>query len=701
MEKKRHIIFRFVLIFGVIMMGFTAVIIQILVVQYKEGDQWRQIAQKQIPSKRPIPPLRGNIYDCQGRLLVGSLPRYTLIMDTRVDALHQNGDTAFYNNVDSISAGLSRIFKDKSAGEYRNMLVRAFRKQDGRLKLQPNPVSYTDKRAVESLPFFKRGRYKSGLIIEDSHKRVMPFGSLAKRTLGSIYGETGQGIAGLEKQFNEELKGEPGIKQRQRIGAGNTDVVLKKAVNGCDLHTTIDADIQDQVESVLRQRLEMIEGEWGCCILMEVKTGKIRAISNLDRTKDGEYVETMNHAVTRVEPGSTFKTISLMAALDDGKIDYHKDSIEVYRAGWQYSDTRIYDAHPRDTIYCIRDAMAASSNIALAKIVTQAYEKKGSKFADRLERMGIADSLPCEIPGAQKPIISRPNDNTTLAKMSYGYSVELSPLQMLTIYNGIANNGKMISPIIVESISKEGKTVEQFESKVLNSSLCKSSTLAAIQECLHAVVWDNKLGTASQDPWKQKKAQSNYVKIAGKTGTAQIFENGRYSNRHHRIAFVGYFPEDNPQYSCICVMHHPHKYGCYDAGGDCGRVVRQIAERTMASMSTTDSEEIEQPYDSITKPQIKGGQQSRIKDAAKGTKVQVTKVDSEWAKVDKTMQSVGVKVNRDQVPNVIGMGARDAVYAIEQTGMKVQLTGKGRVASQSVAAGATAQKGKMVYLELR
>ena len=434
---------------------------------------------------------------------------------------------------------------------------------------------------------------------------------------------------------------------------------------------------------------------------MEVKTGKIRAISNLDRNKDGEYVETMNHAVTRVEPGSTFKTISLMAALDDGKIDYHNDSIEVYRAGWQYSDTRIYDAHPRDTIYSIRDAMAASSNIALAKIITQAYEKKGSKFADRLERMGIADSLPCEIPGAQKPLISRPNDNTTLAKMSYGYSVELSPLQILTIYNGIANNGKMISPLLVESISKEGKTIKRFESKVITSNLCKSSTLAAIQECLHAVVWDNKLGTASQDPRKQKKAQSNYVKIAGKTRTAQTFENGRYSNRHHRIAFVGYFPEDNPQYSCICVIHHPHKYGYYDAGGDCGRVVRHIAERTMASMSTTDSEEIELPYDSITKPQIKGGQQSRIKDAAKGVKVQVSKVDSEWAKVDNTMQSVAVKVNRDQVPNVIGMGARDAVYAIEQTGMKVQLTGKGRVVSQSVTAGTAVQQGKMVYLELQ
>lgn len=701
MDKKQNIILRFICIFSIIALGFLAVIVQICKIQIKEREQWLNIAKNQIALERPIAPMRGNIYDCEGRLLVGSLPKYTLTMDTRVQAMHLGGDTLFYNNVDSISYGLSSIFKDKSPQQYRQMLVSAFKRGDGRLKLQPKPVSYTEMKAVKAMPFFKKGQYKSGLISDESHQRVMPFGSLAKRTLGSIYGETGQGNSGLEKRYDELLKGKPGISQRQRIAGRYENVTIEEAVNGCDLITTINADMQDQVESLLRQRIEMIEGEWGCCILMEVKTGEIKAICNLDRTADGRYVEMMNHAVTRVEPGSTFKTISLMAALDDGKIDYETDSFEVYSGGWKYSDTRIYDAHPRDTIYSVRDAMAASSNIALAKIVTQSYEKKAGKFADRLEKLGIADSIPCEIPGAQTPVISRPNDNTTLAKMSYGYSVELSPLQILTFYNGIANNGKMISPIIVKEIQKNGVTQKRFETQVLQSSLCKTSTLNAIRSCLHAVVWDDHLGTAALNPWGQKKAQSDIVTIAGKTGTAQIFENGHYSSRHHRIAFVGYFPEENPQYSCICVIHHPHKYGAYDAGGDCGRVVRHIAERTMASMSATDSEEMSMPYDSISKPQIKGGQQSRIKLAAKGTKVHVSKVDSEWAKIDKGMQAVAVKIEPNSVPNVIGMGARDAVYAIEQTGMKVQLSGKGRVVTQSVNAGQKAIKGGMVYLELR
>lgn len=700
MDRKQNIIIRFVVIYALIVCGFLLVVAQIIKIQTKERSMWLDIAKNQVAVDRPIEPMRGNIYDCEGRLLVGSLPRYTLTMDTRVQALHLGGDTLFYNNVDSISAGLSRIFKDKSPQQYRNMLTSAFKRGDGRLKLQNAPVSYTEMKQVKEMPFFKKGRYKSGLLTDESHKRVMPFGSLARRTLGSIYGETGRGNAGLEKRFDEELKGKPGMSQRQRIAGKYETVVVEEAQNGLDLKTTINADMQDLVESILRQRLEMIEGEWGCCILMEVKTGEIKAISNLDRLESGEYAEMMNHAVTRVEPGSTFKTVSLMAALDDGKVDFETDSFEVYRDGWKYSDTRIYDAHPRDTVYCVRDAMAASSNIALAKIVTQSYEKKAEKFVNRLERLGIADSIPCEIPGANTPRILTPNDNTTLAKMSYGYSVEFSPLQMLTFYNGIANNGKMISPIIVKEIQKNGSTVKRFETQTLKSSLCSSTTLNQIKQCLHAVVWDDKLGTASQY-WGLKKAQSDLVHIAGKTGTAQVFENGHYSSRHHRIAFVGYFPEEAPQYSCICVIHHPHKYGYYDAGGDCGRVVRFIAERVMASTGATDSETMNLPYDSIMKPAIKGGQQQRIKLAAKGTKLHVSKTDSEWAKVDRDMQAVSVRIEPDQMPNVVGMGARDAVFAIEQTGMKVQISGKGKVVSQSLAAGQKAVRGGVVYLELR
>lgn len=703
MERKQHTIVRFIVVFLGILLGFFAVLGQIVKLQTKERKQWLSVAKSQVAVERDIEPVRGNIYDAEGRLLAGSLPKYTLTWDSRVEALHQGGDTLFYNNLDSISHGLANIFHDKSAAAYRQMLLNAYRRHDGRLKLQPKPVSYSEMKRVKALPLFRKSKYKSGLIVDESHRRVKPFGSLASRTIGGIYGETGKGHSGLEKRFDKLLAGRPGRSQRQRVAGRYENVVIKEAENGCDIYTTIDANLQDLVESVLRQRLEMVEGEWGCCILMEVETGEIKAISNLDRTEQGDYRETTNHAVTRVEPGSTFKTISLMAALDDDRINYEKDTFRVYSSGWTYQDTRIYDAHPADTTYNVRDAMAISSNIALAKMITESYEKKASKFVDKLERMGLTDSIPCEIPGAQSPLITAPKDMTTLAKMSYGYSVELSPLQILTFYNGIANGGKMISPIIVKEIRKDGRVEKTFKSKVLKQSLCKESTLREVKECLHAVVWSEKPvpGTASRDPWGQRKAQSDLVHIAGKTGTAQVFENGHYSSRHHRIAFVGFFPEEAPKYSCICVIHHPHRYGLYDAGGDCGRVVRHIAERSMAYSGTTESEELEMPYDSISKPHIKGGTQDKVRKAAKGTKMHISKVDSEWAKVDGDMQAVPVAIRPDEVPNVIGMGARDAVYAIELTGMKVNLYGKGRVARQSIAPGTKADKGGVVYLELK
>ncbi len=700
MERKQHTILRFIIIFVGLLMGFVAVLWQIVKLQTIERDTWITIAKNQEAVEKPITARRGNIFDAEGRLLAGSLPKYTLTWDSRVEALHQGGDTAFYNNIDALSAGLAQIFKDKPASAYKQSLTAAFKRHDGRYRLQRKPVSYTDMKRVKQLPLFNRSKYKSGLIIDESHQRVKPFGTLAGRTIGGIYGETGKGNSGLEKGFENVLSGTPGLSQRQRIAGKYENVVIEEPINGCDLITTIDANLQDIVESMLRQRLEMIEGEWGCCVLMEVKTGHVKAISNLDRTESGEYREMMNHAVTRVEPGSTFKTISLMAALDDGKVNYRKDTFHVYRNGWQFQDAHIYDAHPADTIYDVRTAMAVSSNIALAKMITESYEKKAEKFVNKLKNMGLCDSVPCEIPGANSPLISAPKDMTTLAKMSYGYSVELSPLQILTFYNGIANDGKMVSPLLVKEIQKDGHTQKIFRSKTIKQNLCSESTLREVKECLHAVVWDDH-GTASVDPWKQRKAQSDLVHIAGKTGTAQIFEHGHYSSRHHRIAFVGYFPEEAPKYSCICVIHHPHKYGMYDAGGDCGRVVRHIAERTMAYTGILESNDLAQPYDSIRKPHIKGGIQQKVRQAAKGTKIHVSKVDSEWAKVNHDMQVIPIDVTPTEVPNVMGMGARDAVYAIERTGMKVNLHGKGRVAQQSVAPGTKADKGGIVYLELR
>jgi cell division protein FtsI (penicillin-binding protein 3) len=317
---------------------------------------------------------------------------------------------------------------------------------------------------------------------------------------------------------------------------------------------------------------------------MEVATGEIKAMCNLDRGSDLQYYEIANHAVIRMEPGSTFKTIAMMAALDDGKFNID-DTLRVWKDGWNYHGATHRDAHPADTVYTIRQALAVSSNIALARMITDGYNGSAKKFVNKLKRMGLCDSIDYIIPGAHQPRINIPKDTVTISRMAYGYSVELSPLQVLTFYNGIANDGRMISPVLVTEV-KDGKTtIESFETQTIKSNLCSKQTLEDIRASLLDVVWDNDLGTAAMNKWRQRKAQSDLVKIAGKTGTAQVNENGKYFNNKHRMSFVGYFPADAPRYSCICVIHAPRNKGAYDSGLDCGSVVRKIAEKTMVYTS--------------------------------------------------------------------------------------------------------------------
>ena len=585
-ENVKKTILIFALIFGLILVMFGVVIAKIIYIQTVEYEKWEKLSTaNRVNSTRPIPAARGDIYDSEGRLLASSIPQYNLHMDTRVEALHMDGEALFWQNVDSMAIGLSRIIGDKSAEKYRSKMVTAFRGKSTRerdVRLTNIRVSYTQKKAIEELPLIRRGYYKSGIYFSDVNRRSKPFGSLGSRTIGSIYGDNGHGNAGIEKRFDEYLCGKDGLDHLTHVAGRRQYVPTREAEKGADVHTTLDANLMDICESSLRKQLTKNQADWGCVILMEVKTGEIKAMCNLDLDEsDGEYYESSNHAVIRVEPGSTFKTIALMAALDDGKVDMN-DSIRVWKKGWKYHTLSHTDAHPADTIYSIRQALAVSSNIALAQIVTNSYDGSAKKFINKLNRMGLSDSVDFIIPGADKIKMEIPNDTVTISKMAYGYSVELSPLQMLMFYNGIANNGKMITPVLVTKIFKDDKIIEEFETSVVRHHLCDNTTLRNIKDCLHDVVWDNDLGTASVTPWGLRKAQSKVVAIAGKTGTAQVFENGRYLSHKHRMSFVGYFPEEEPQYSCICVIHGARNRGYYDAGMDCGSVVRNIAEKTMA-----------------------------------------------------------------------------------------------------------------------
>ena len=578
-DEQRNTVWRFAIIFTIITLGFIAVLGKIIYIQSVERDEWLKVAEKQVPTLKPIAATRGNILDCNGRLLASSMPQYYIYMDTRVPALHEKKGALFYAHIDTLALDLANIIGDRSQAEYKTRIVNAYRKGEKRLRVCEHRINYLQRPELEQNTLIKKGKYKSGIFFEDQHRRIKPYGVLASRTIGSIYGEGGGGNSGLEKRFDKELRGEDGMSSIQKIGGRYESVTVEEAKDGMDVVTTIDANLQDIVENALLVKTAERNAKWGCCILMETQTGYIRAIANLDRSEDGQYYEAQNHAVQRVEPGSTFKTIALVAALDDGKIKI-SDTVSVSRKPWQYFTVKHTDAHPMDTLLTVRSALAVSSNIALAKLITRSYEGSAKKFVRRIERMGLMDSVYCEVPGADKVRIDVPKDTVTLSKMSYGYSVEMSPMQILMFYNAIANNGRMMRPMLVTAIQQNGEIEKSFKPEVVKSSICGKRTIEDIKGALHDVVWDNHLGTAAARLWS-RKAQSNLVSIAGKTGTAQLIIPGHgYSGRHHRMTFVGYFPEENPRYTCICMIEDP-QYP-YDAGMDCGSTVRVIAEKTMA-----------------------------------------------------------------------------------------------------------------------
>lgn len=708
-EPPKQPIVRFAIIFTLVSLGFGAVLAKICYTQWVESDQLLPLVMKQVKNVEQLNSARGSIYDCEGRLLAGSAPLYSIFMDTRTQALRANNGELFSHYVDSVAYALSSYFGDRTPAEYSRHLREGYDHKEGRLRLYPKQVTYSQLKALKQMPLFNKGIYKSGFFAEPRYQRIRPFGSLAARSIGSIYGQTGKGVSGLEKGYEDVLHGTNGKRVTQLAEGYVVSSVETEPVDGLDLLTTIDANMQDVAETQLRLTLERLQADWGTCILMETKTGKIRAIANLGRTSEGGYIEDRNYAVMRIEPGSTFKTYSLMAALDDGKVSL-EDTIDVTGGIWYYEKAKrpIRDSHilkdkqgnPINYI-TIKQALAASSNVGLAKIVTSAYDKKAERFVDKLGRMGVRDSVPFDIPGTQQPRINAPSDEETLARMAFGYYVELPPIDILMFYNAIANGGRMVRPYLVEEVLDNGRTVKRFSPQTVTSSVCHHSTLRDIQECLEAVVWDNEFGTASVSPWGRRKAQSDIVHIAGKTGTAQVFADGIYRNYQHRTLFCGYFPMEEPRYSCICVIQQ-RPYGQYDAGYDCGGTVRRIAEKVMAYSGTTHVSTYALSSDSVPAPHVKRGMEREIRMVSKKLRIPVRQwTDSLWISMDRSYEVKPFSLSSGLVPDVRGMGARDAVFLLEQTGMLATIRGKGHVVSQSVPAGTKIVEGTHVILELR
>lgn len=707
-DKRKNIVLRFGIIYTIICLSFLLVLYRIFVIQFIEKDKWLALASQSIKTNIVVKPIRGNIYAADGRLMASSIPTYYIYMDLRVPALHLKNGKLFKENIDSVSICLAKFLKDKSASEYKRDLTRAYRSNIGEYQIFPKRITYAQLKQLKTFPLFRLGRNKSGLITKELVRRVKPFGSLATRTIGDIYAdETKGGKNGLELYFNQQLLGTPGISIRQKIANSYMETVEVEPIDGMDINTTLDVDFQDIAEKALVDSLKSFDAGSGYVVLMEVQTGEVKAIVNMQQNEDGSYSENKNGVVSdMVEPGSTFKVASLMVALDDGIVKI-TDSIDTGNGVYRYANSDMRDHNYHHGGYhkiSVANVIHASSNVGISKIIDKAYGHNPSKFVDMLYNMKLNEPLDLEIPGTAKPQIRHPKDKskywsaTTLPWMSIGYETQIPPIYTLAFYNAIANNGKYIRPFFVKSISKNGQIIKAFTTETIKESICKPTTLRDIHEVLLGVI-EGKYGTASN-------MKSDYVRIAGKTGTAQISKGAlgyKSGGKTHQVSFCGYFPADNPQYSCIVVIREPRKG--YPSGGKmAGSIFKNVAERVMALKSNNTPQMFASKDTTTIKPAaIKNGNFKAIATVMTEMKLQFITSKTDWVKIntinDKRLIEP-INLTQNTVPELMGMGAKDAVFLLEKIGFNIQVSGRGKIVSQNPEAGTKIKKGSTVAITL-
>ena len=563
--------------YAIVAMCALAVVWQLCKIQLLEGHKWKAMADSLSIRYTNIAANRGNIYSDDGSLLATSLPEYELRLDAEV--LSHNPDL-LNAKIDSLSKCLATLFHEHSSSQYKHLLQTACRKNE-RYFLLGNKVSYPQLMQVKTFPIFNLGRYKSGLIAIQLNKRIKPFGNLAQRTIG-YYTQTVQPV-GLEGAYRNYLQGKDG-KQLVELVAGGVwlplhDEAELSPVDGNDIISTINVNIQDVAQNSLFHYMNLHNAEHGCVIVMEVASGEIKAIANLTRTSPGCYEEKYNYAIGEAaEPGSTFKLATYMVALDDHKLDTNT-LVNVHGGTITLFNHQIRDAERGDQMLTVKQAFEKSSNVAAATLINNAYLNDPSRFTTGLMKLDLNKRLGLQIPGEAWPRIKTPSSadwsKLSLPQMAYGYEVALTPLQMLTLYNGVANNGKMIAPLFVKEIDHLGKPLKQFEGRIINPSMCKESTLRKIRKMLEGVVLE---GTA-------KSMQNKLYTIAGKTGTAQIAQGKAGYNVggvKYQASFCGYFPAEHPRYSMIIVMNDPTG-GQYYAAEVAGPVFLDIANKIYSS----------------------------------------------------------------------------------------------------------------------
>ena len=708
-DKRSSILIRFAVVYGFILLLFVAVIYKIAVLQFVEKEQLMKMEERNTRANIKSKPNRGNIFACDGRLMASSIPTYYIYMDTRVPALHKDTNRLFNQYVDSVALSLSSYFGNKSKAEYLSMLKRAFNEKKGELQLYPHRISYSQLKDIRKMPLFNKGRNKSGLITKELLRREKPFGSLASRTIGDIYAdELKGGKNGLELYYNRELLGVQGLSTRQKVANQFVETVQVEPIDGMDIMTTIDIDLQDIAEKALVDSVRSYHAESGYAVLMEVATGEVKAIVNMQKNADGSYSENKNGVVADLlEPGSTFKTLSLIAMIDDGKAKI-TDTIQTGGGTRRFANRIMRDHNAHKGGYhtiTLGEALHASSNVGISAAVYKAYGHNPSEFVDKLYKMGMNEDMKLEIPGSSGPLIRHPKDKskhwykTTLPWMSIGYESQVPPIYMLAYYNAIANKGKLIRPHFVTSIMQNGRVVKSFGTETVRESICKPSTLKVVHEALLGVVEGEK-GTGHA-------ARSKYVRIAGKSGTAQISKGGKgykVGGTNYLVSFCGYFPADNPLYTCIVVIRDPQK-GYASGGTMSGSVFKSIAEHTMALKSNLKPENMVLDSNLVFPffPIAKSGNCNALETAMSDLGLKWNGKSSDWVKTLNENESMSIEpiaIDKNLVPDLIGMGAKDAMFLSGQSGLRVQLMGKGKVVSQNPRPGESYQRGEMISLKL-
>lgn len=703
-EDKKSILLRVYLVYLGILLFALAILGRVVYIQSFESASLMAQAKKQELSWFDVEAIRGNICSDDGTLLATSIPIFDIRMDVYTDSLT---DEIFRRNVDSLAFRLSALFHDRTPSQYRDELWQA-RKEKERYYLIKRKITYPELTELRTFPIFRRGKYKGGLIVIPHYQRELPYKDLAKRTIGyENTDESNRVFVGLEGYFSQHLQGVTGKRLMRKVGNGAwVPLDLENELepqNGDDIITTIDINIQDLAEQALLKELLADSADHGCMVVMEVATGYIKAIANLHRVGQNRYEEGYNYAIGEsTEPGSTFKLVSFLVALEDGKVDL-STPVSTGNGEVIYSGRKMSDSHRGGygTITA-REVFEKSSNVGTSKLIVKAYSSEPQRYIDGIYKLGIQNQLGLQISGEGRPNIKDTKDKfwskLSLPWMSIGYEVALTPLQLLTLYNAVANNGTMVRPLLVKEIQRNGQVVTRYGTEVINPAICSPATIAKVRQMLLGVV-ENGTATNIKNP---------VYKIAGKTGTAQVAMNNKgYGNKggsvQYKGSFVGFFPAEDPKYSMIVVINNPKK-GKYYGASIAGPVFKEVSDQLYArhpEIRIVASKDTVSPL----MPSAKAGQRKDIEELYEELGMSTTSPNPNalWARPELIQEHISLipeTVTLGIMPNVVGMGVKDAIYLLEKNGLRVVVHGKGVVVHQSVEPGVPVSCGTEVLIEL-